>query len=122
MNLFPDFKPFLGILRQERSELIAFLFCYFLEFDTRKECSYCSIFFVIFLNMRPEMSAIIARFRPIATNLSPEIVARKLVAVKVIPLQKSSPYDPLSFVRESNGKFCTFEGINWKAVEVYSTK
>ena len=32
------------------------------------------------------MRAIIARFWPIATNLSPEIVARKLVAVKVMPL------------------------------------
>ena len=43
----------------------------------------------IFLNLRPETSSRIARF---PTNLSPEIVARKLVAVKVIPFQKSLPY------------------------------
>ena len=43
------------------------------------------------------MSALIARFWSIAKNLSPEIVAPKLVALKVIPLQKSLLYDPLSF-------------------------
>ena len=53
---------------------------------------------------------------------SPEIVARKLVAVKVILLQKPPPYHPLNFARESKGKFCTFEEINWKAVEGYSAK
>ena len=62
-----------------------------------------------------------ARLWPIATNLSPKIAARKLVAVKVIPLQKLSQYDPLSFVRESNGKLCIFEGINWKAVALRFT-
>ena len=60
-------------------------------------------FFAIFLNFGLERSELIARFWPIATNLSPEIVGRKLVAVEVIPLQKSPLSDPLSSVRESNG-------------------
>ena len=67
-------------------------------------------FLLIFLNLRPEKSALIARFWPITTNWSPEIGARKLVAVKVIPLHKSSPHDRkiLYFLKGSTGKQLRF--------------
>ena len=72
-------------------------FCYFREFQTRKEWTYCLIFeyfhefdtrkewtrfsiLALFMDFRPERNELIARFLPIVTNLRWEIVARKLVA------------------------------------------
>ena len=70
MNLFPDFKLFLGILKQGRSEVIARFLAIFTNLrPERNELNYCSIF-AILLNLRPERSARISRFSPIATNLS----------------------------------------------------
>ena len=87
INLFLDFWQF----SIPRNEFICRLKTIFRNFETRKG-----------------LNLLLGSGLYITTNLSPEIVARKLVAVKFIPLQKWPPYDPLSFVREVNGIFGTF--------------
>ena len=68
------------------------IFGYFQEFEAQRGKNLLLQFWLfftnlrpaIFLNLRPERSALFARFYPIATNLSPEIVPREpVVAVKV---------------------------------------
>ena len=87
INLFLDFWQF----SIARNEFICRLKTIFRKFGTRKG-----------------LNLLLGYGLYITTKLSPEIVARKLVAVKFIPLQKWPPYDPLRFVRELNGKFFYF--------------
>ena len=85
------FKAFWG--KKGVNLYIARFLAIFKNLRLREERTYCSNFGyfspsflrpAIFLNLRPERSALFARFYPIATNLSPEIVPREpVVAVKV---------------------------------------
>ena len=105
VNLLSDFCSFSPVWEQKRINL----FLDFWQFSIARNKFICRLK-TIFRNFetRKGLNLLLGYGLYITTNLSPEIVARKLVAVKFIPLQKWLPYDPLSFVRELNGKFCTF--------------
>ena len=61
MNLFPDFKLFLEILRQDRTEHIARFLVIFTNLRAERN-ELIARLFAIFLNLRPERSARIGQF------------------------------------------------------------
>ena len=74
LDIFPNLSP-------EMNELIARFLAIFTEMETKKKWTYCIIFGHFHkLHGRNEL---IARTFRIVTNLRPDIVARKLIAVKL---------------------------------------
>ena len=115
MDLFPDFWLF-SQFESRKEGTYCLTLNYFPQCQTRKEC------FVVFKNLRPETYELISRFITIFLYLRPEIVARKLSAVKLYTFAEIISLRSLRHRTGIEHKPFSFEGTNWKTVEVYSTE